>query len=148
VYSGDTLVQSVTTPAGQAIPVSLVGSTVFGAALSALNQLVADLATGATGTTTSAVTSTTIGTDAATLSSALTQLTSQRTVLGNSLSRIEATSTYSQTQEANLKIQQSDLVSADTAQVATDLSASETQHQALLNVIAALGKNNLFDYIQ
>ena len=69
-------------------------------------------------------------------------------MLGNSLSRLQATSTYTQTQEANLKGQQSTLVSADAAVVATQLKTSETQHTALLGVIGLLGKGSLFDYIK
>jgi len=139
-YLGDNVTQSIVTPAGTSIPVTLSGNAVFTPLLQALNQFIADL--GSTNPVQA------VAGDSAALSAALTQLSSQRTVVGNSLSRIQGASSYSQTQEANLKIQQSGLVSADTAQVATDLNAASTQHQALLNVISALGKNNLFDYVQ
>ena len=44
--------------------------------------------------------------------------------------------------------QQSSLLSADTAQVATSLEAAEVQHQALLGVVSTVGKQNLFDYLK
>ena len=46
------------------------------------------------------------------------------------------------------KVQQSSLVSADPATVATDLQSAETQHEALLNLVATLNKGSLFDYLQ
>jgi flagellar hook-associated protein 3 FlgL len=141
VYAGDTQTQSITTPNGQSIQVSLAGSTALGGVLTALNQLIADFS----GTSASA----SVTTDSGALSSALTQVSSQRSVLDSSLSRLEASSTYAQTQAANETVAQSSLVSADTAQVATQLSSSETQHQALLSVVSGLDQQtNLFGYIK
>lgn len=138
-YAGDSAVQTVTTPTGQSIQVNLPGSTVFTGVLGALNQMISDLSS----TTASTATLTT---DSLALTTALGQVTSQRSVLDSSLSRLQSTSTYAQTQAANLTVAQSSLVAADPTTVATQLSASETQHQALLSVIAALGKTDLFDY--
>lgn len=138
-YAGDSKVQSISTPAGQSVQVGLAGDAVFGPVLSALNTFIADLGTG---------TASAVSQDSANLSAALKSLSAQRTTLDGSLSLIQSTSSYAQTQEANLKVTQSGLVSADTAQVSTQLSAATTQHQALLNVYAALNKNNLFDYLQ
>ena len=139
-YSGDNNLQSIVTPGGQSIAVGVPGTSLFGSALTALNSLVSDLNAGNTAN---------VSQDAATVSSALTQLSGQRTVISNSLARLSDTSSYAQNQESSLKITQSSLVSADTAQVATSLSQAETQNQALISVIAALGKNSsLFSYIQ
>jgi len=63
------------------------------------------------------------------------------------LSRIQATSNYAQTDAAQLRATQSGLMSSNTVQVATDLKTVEMQHQALLSVMAALQKVNLFDYL-
>lgn len=109
--------------------------------LTALNQLIADIASGAP---TATVTS-----DTSALHGSLDQVSSQRSILGSSLSRIQQTSTYAQTDESELKVQQGALVSADMASVATQLSSAETQHQALLSVMNALGSNNdLFSYMR
>jgi len=39
-------------------------------------------------------------------------------------------------------------VSADTAEIATQLSATQTQSEALMSVMAGLGGKSLFDYMQ
>jgi len=82
------------------------------------------------------------------LSAALSQLSGQRSLLDGSLSRLQATSTYAQTEESQLTVQQGSLVSADPASIATQLSAAETQSQALMSVISTLEKNSLFNYLQ
>jgi flagellar hook-associated protein 3 FlgL len=144
IYNGDSNVQYVATPSGQNIQINLPGSAVFGAAgsgvLGALNQLISDFSGGAT------TASLTVDTGA--LTTALGQLSSQRSTLDSALSRLQSTSTYTQTEESQLKVAQSNLVSADPAAVATQLSQAEVQHQALLSVISALGSSNLFSLMK
>jgi flagellar hook-associated protein 3 FlgL len=147
IYSGDTNVQSIETPTGQKIQVNVPGSAIFGGSgstgvLTALNQLIADISGGAA---TATVTS-----DSSALNASLGQLSSQRSILDSSLSRIQQTSTYTQTEESELTVQQGSLVSADMATVASQLSSAETQHQALLSVMSALGNSNndLFSFMR
>ena len=144
-YSGDSKLQFVSTPSGQQLQVNLVGSAVFGSGssgvLGALNQLIADY----TGT---AASTATLSTDTAALTTALGQVSDQRSTLDSSLSTIKSTSTYVQTQASELEITQSAMVSADTATVATQLSSAETQHQALLSVVNALGSEDLFSLMR
>ncbi|MDW5266502.1 MULTISPECIES: flagellin [Acidobacteriaceae] len=143
-YVGDTSANSVETPSGQKIQTNLVGSDVFGSGSSgvfgALNQLIADFAGGTASASAIA--------DTGILSAALSNVSAQRSLLDGSLSRLEATSTYAQTEEAQFKVQQGSLVSADPASVATQLSSAETQNQALMSVMTALEKTDLFDYMQ
>jgi flagellar hook-associated protein 3 FlgL len=143
-YAGDTTLRYVETPSGQKIQTNLVGSDVFGSGnsgvLGALNQLIADFAGGAVSATSSL--------DTAALSSALGHLSSQRSILDSSLSRLQATSTYTQTEETQLKVQQGNLVSADPVAIATQLKSAEVQRQALMSVMSTVQKNNLFDYLQ
>jgi len=68
--------------------------------------------------------------------------------LNSSLSTVESTSTYAQTQEAQIKVQQGQMVSSDPAKVATDLKANQTQYQALLSVITTLQQDDLFRHLQ
>jgi flagellar hook-associated protein 3 FlgL len=142
-YQGDSNVQTIVTPGGQKIQISLPGSTVFGSGagnvLGVLNQLVSDLTSG--GSTTS------IAADSAALTDALHGVSTQRSLLNDSLSTIQSTSTYAQTQEAQIKVQQGKLVSSDPAKVATDLKSNQTQYQALLSVIRALQQDNLFSHM-
>lgn len=143
-YVGDTALRYVEAPNGQKIQTNLVGSDVFGSGssgvLGALNQLIADFAAGAAGATSSV--------DTATLSSALGHLSAQRSILDSSLNRLQATSTYTQTEETQLKVQQGSLVAADPVAIATQLKSAEVQRQALMSVMSAVQKSNLFDYLQ
>jgi flagellar hook-associated protein 3 FlgL len=142
-YAGDSNLQYVTTPSGQKLQVNLPGSSVFGSATSgvfqALNQLVADFS--------GATVPTTVTADTAALTTALGQVSQQRSILDSSLSRLQSTSTYVQTEATQLSAAQSALMAADPATVATQLQSAETQHQALLSVISGLGKTDLFSLI-
>ena len=142
-YHGDSITQSVATPGGQNIQLNLPGSSIFSASgadlLGTLNQLVSDLTAGNTAA---------VATDTSTLSAALTTVSTQRSILGGSQTRLNATTSYASTQESQLEASQSALLAADPASVATDLQTSEVQHQALLSVIAGLSKVNLFNELQ
>jgi len=142
LYSGDAIAQSIETPGGQRIQITLPGTAIFGSAsgaLSTINQLLADLNSGAS--------SSTLAADSSALTDALHQVSAQRSVLNSSLSTIQSTGNYAQTQEAQLKTQQGTLVAADPASVATQLKSNQIQYQALLSVITSLQKINLFDYL-
>ncbi len=143
-YAGDSDRQYAETPSGQKIAVSLPGSAIFSASgadvIGSLNKLVADFASGAPSSSTEA--------DLNSLSTGLSNVTAQRAVLGASLSTVKQTSSYASTDQTNLEAAQSSLVSADTATVATQLSSTETQSEALMNVMSALGSKSLFDYMQ
>lgn len=143
-YVGDTKLQYIETPSGQKIQVNLPGSIVFGSTGSGvfgtLNKLIEDFS--------SVAATATVTADTAALTDSLSQVSTQRSLLDNSLSRLQSTSTYAQTEESQLKVLQSSLVSADPASVATQLSSNETQHRALLSVINALGSVNLFSLMK
>lgn len=143
-YNGDAQVGSVTTENGQQLQTGLAGSAVFSApgadVMTALNNLVADFASGTASSTSL--------TDISALQTALGNVSQQRTVLDSSLSRLESASTYAQTDAVNRTAAASTLVAADPATVATQLSSAETQNQALMSVIATVEKQSLFDVIQ
>jgi flagellar hook-associated protein 3 FlgL len=143
-YHGDSSTNSITTVNGQHIQTGLAGSAVFTApgadVMTALNNLIADFAGG----TVSATASMDIGV----LQTALSNVSQQRVSLDSSLSRIQTASTYAQTDATNRTATVSALVSADPATVATQLSAAETQYQALISVIATVEKQSLFAMIQ
>ncbi len=143
-YNGDNIIQYVETPSGQKIQVNLPGPTVFGSAgsgvLGALNQLISDFSGGAS--------TATITADTSALTTALGQLSSHRTTLDNALNRLQSSSTYVQTQKSQLTVAQASLVGVDPTAVATQLSQAETQHQALLSVINALGSPDLFSLMK
>ena len=120
-YAGDDNQQYAETPSGQKIAVSMPGSAIFSAN----------------------------GADVlASLSAGLSNVTSQRAVLGSSLSTVQQTSSYASTDETNLEAAQSSLVSANTATIATQLSSTETQSQALMSVMSSISSKSLFDYME
>jgi len=142
-YAGDDVISTIQTPGGQSLAVNVPGSAIFTATgsslLGTLNQLVSDLQSGS---------SADIAADSTALTAALTTVNTQRSTLDTSLSQLTTTSSYAQTQSAVIEAQQTTLLSADTATVATSLQTAETQHQALISVVSALGQNDLFSYLK
>jgi len=143
-YVGDQSIQYVTTESGQQLQTNVPGSAVFTAAgsnvLAALNQVVSDFASGASAAQ--------LVEDTSALTSGLDTVNSQRGLIDASLSQVEATSTYAQTDATGQTAAQSTLLDADPAAVATSLSNAETQSTALSDTIAALEKGSLFDFLQ
>jgi flagellar hook-associated protein 3 FlgL len=145
VYNGDANTQTIRTPDGQQVPINVPGAAVFGGGggnlLQTLNQLVSDVAANAAGTGTAS----SVLADSSSLTASLGVVTSQRATLDSGLSRLTSSNTYSATQEAVYQAQQSSLLSANPATVATDLKTAETQQQALISATAALESlENLF----
>jgi flagellar hook-associated protein 3 FlgL len=143
-YVGDSAVQYVTTESGQKIATNLVGSNVFTATgssvLGALNQVVADFAAGATGAQ--------LVVDTGALTAGLNTVNAQRGLIDTSLTQVEASSTYAQTDATQQSAAVTTLLDANAATVATQLSNAETQSAALSNTIATLEKGSLFDYLK
>jgi flagellar hook-associated protein 3 FlgL len=142
-YHGDAQAGTVTTENGQHIQTALAGSTVFSATgadvMAALNNLIADFGSGTASSTAPA--------DIGILQAALGNVSQQRSQLDSSLSRLLSASSYAQTDAVNRTATISTLVASDPAAVATELSAAETQNQALMNVISVVEKQSLFDYV-
>lgn len=140
-YQGDGVSSELETPNGQRIQMNLAGDQVFSASgadvLGTLNALVADFSSGTVSATAQA--------DAETLTTALSHVSQQRVLIDNSLSRLTAAESYTQSESAQLTTAQTTLLQANVGQVATGLSTAETQQQALSQVIATLGKQSLFN---
>ena len=143
-YNGDGTVNHLVTPNGQSIQLNVPGDQIFTAGgandvLGTLNQLVADFASGQAATTSVA--------DTTGLSTALNFVSQQRVVLDNSLTRLTAATDAASNEKTQLTAAQTNLMQADVANIATQLSLSETQQTALENVIAKLGSGSLFDHL-
>jgi flagellar hook-associated protein 3 FlgL len=140
-YQGDAGLQYLETPNGQRIQLNLPGNQIFSAGgsdvLGTLNALISDFSSG----TASAVSQA----DTQTLSTALGHVTQQRVVIDNSLSRLQAAENYNQNETTQLTSAQTTLLQADVGQVSTQLSTASTQQEALIQVIATLGKQTLFN---
>ncbi len=134
VYSGDTTLSYTMTPNGQQIQMNLPGSALFGSGstgvIAALNNLINDFNTGAP--------SATVTTDIASLTSGMSTVTQQRVILGNSLNRLQASSTYVQSETTQLQAAQNAVIQANPTQLATLLSQAQTQNTSLIDMIASL----------
>ena len=140
-YNGDSDINAVLTPNGQRIQLNLPGDQIFlgstANVLGTLNSLIADFATGTPSATASA--------DTQALTTALSHVSQQRVLIDNSITRLTAAESYTQSEGTQLTAVQTDLLQADVAQIATRLSTAETQQSALSQVIAMLGRKTLFD---
>jgi flagellar hook-associated protein 3 FlgL len=145
-YSGDEGVNYLTTPNGQSIQLNVPGDQIFtgsgaNSVFGALNNLVADYASGSVNTE-QAVSDTTA------LSTALSYVSQQRVTIDNSITQLTAASDAVGSEQTQLTAAQTNLMQADVAQVSTQLSLTETQQTALEDVISQLGSGSLFDKLQ
>lgn len=141
-YNGDATINSLATPNGQRIQLNVPGDQIFTSSgntnvLGVLNQLIADFGTGQPSAGSVA--------DATALGDALNFVSQQRVVLDNSLTRLTAATGAASDEQTQLTAAQTNLMQADVAKIATQLSLSKTQQTALENVIAQLGGGSLFD---
>jgi flagellar hook-associated protein 3 FlgL len=143
-YSGDEDVNYLETPSGQSIQLNVAGSQIFqgsgtNSVFSALNNLVADYASG-TVDTAKAVS------DTEALNTSLNYVSQQRVTIDNSLTQVTAASESATSDETQLTTVRTNLMQADYATVSTQLSLAETQQTALISVIAQLNStsNTLF----
>lgn len=147
-YSGDANINYLGTPNGQKIQLNVPGDQIFtsggaNSVFGALNSLVADYSAG-TVNTTQAVS------DTEALSTALNYVSQMRVTLDNSITQLSSATGAVTSEKTQLTAAQTNLMQADVAQVATQLSLSETQQTALESVIAQLDSvsNSLFSKLQ
>lgn len=146
-YNGDSNVNYLTTPGGAKIQLNVPGDQVFlgsgsNSVFGALNALISDYSSGTVNTTTAAK-------DTAALNTALNYVSSQRVTIDDSINQVTAASDAASSEVTQLTTEQTNLLQADTADVATKLSTAETQSTALEDVIAELdsSSNSLFSKI-
>jgi len=147
-YNGDQDVNYLETPNGQKIQLNVPGSQIFSGSgansvFGALNNLVADFASG-TVNTAQAVS------DTEALGTAMNYVSQQRVTIDNSITQLTAASDAVTSDQTQLTAGQTNLMQADVATVSTQLSLSETQQTALEDVIAQLdsASNSLFSKLQ
>lgn len=145
VYSGDAVQNTLKGPAGQSFAMNLPGDQIFGSGsagiLATLSNLIAEFSSGSASSASIA--------DANTLSSDLQTVSEQRVILDNSLSALQSATTYTQDQTTQLQSAENSLIQTNTAQTASELSATETQQTALMDMIASLDQQGtLFNTIK
>jgi flagellar hook-associated protein 3 FlgL len=139
-YHGDNNVNTLTSPDGQSINLNVPGNQIFTSStanvFAALNNLIADFANG---------TPDAGATDTSALNSALNYVSQQQVSIDNSISRVSNASSAASSAAIQLTAVQTNLIQADLPSISTQLSLSQSQQTALINVIAALGQGSLFD---
>ncbi len=138
-YTGDSTVNALVTPNGQSIALNVPGNQIFTSStanvMNALSSLVTDFANGSTGSA---------ATDLSSLNTALNYVSQQRVTIDNSINQLSSASSAATSEATQLTTVQTNLMQADIPAVSTQLSLTESQQTALINVIAALGSNSLF----
>ncbi len=145
VYSGDAVQNTLTSPSGQNFTLNLPGSQVFGSGstgiLSTLSNLISEFSSGSASSASIS--------DVTALSADLQTVSQQRVILDNSLSGLQASNTYTQNQTTQLQSAEDNLIQTNTAQVATQLSSTETRQTALMDMIASLDQQGtLFNVLK
>ncbi|HEX6494902.1 MAG TPA: flagellar hook-associated protein FlgL [Acidobacteriaceae bacterium] len=140
-YTGDNVVNHVSTPGGQSIATNLPGQQVFtatgGDLLGTLNALIQDFSSGNTAATISLTSQ---------LGTALSQVSTQRASLDGAINRFQSASSYASEEQTQLLANQTNLLQADLPTVATQISSNQTQQSALESVIVTIEKQGtLFD---
>jgi flagellar hook-associated protein 3 FlgL len=148
VYSGNSEVNSVDVGEGQTASMGLAGSTIFGApatagqpdlTFQALSQLSSDIQSN---------NQSAISTDIANVQSALNNVIAQRSSYGDTLQQLNTDSTNLSQEKLTLQQYQTTLVGANEAQVATDLSQSQTTLQAAIEAAGQISQDSLINYIK
>jgi flagellar hook-associated protein 3 FlgL len=143
-YSGDSDINYLQLPNGQQIQLNVPGDQIFSGSgsnnvFAALNALIADYSSGSVDTTKAV-------SDTQALNTALNYVSQQRVTIDNSITHLTAASDAASNEQVQLTAAQTNLMQADIAHVATQLSLAESQQTALESVIAQFGSasNSLF----
>lgn len=123
---------------GTSLPVNVVGSTVFGPVLTALDALATELETGAP------VSATTL----AGLDAALSAVVDARAVVGARQNRLELSRTALEDARLATERLRSMVEDADMAEAIGELSRREQTYQAALGVTARILSTSLVDYLR
>lgn len=145
VYSGDTVQNTLAGPSGQNFTLNLPGSQVFGSGttgvLATLSNLISEFSSGSASSASIA--------DATALSTDLQTVSQQRVILDNSLSALQSSNTYTQDQTTQLQSAENSLIQTNMAQAASQLSSTETQNTALMDILASLDQQStLFNVLK
>ena len=143
-YAGDNNLTYLRLPNGQQIQLNVPGNQIFQGpgtkdVFAALNNLIADYSSGTVDQAKAA-------TDTEALTSALGYISQKRVMIDNSITSLGAASEAVANEKTQLTVAQTNLMQADVAQVATQLSLAATQQAALQAVIVHLtsASNSLF----
>jgi flagellar hook-associated protein 3 FlgL len=141
-YNGNNGTDSVQIGDQTSVQANLPGSQIFSDpaadVLGSLTSLVAALQGGDTAT---------IGTATAAVDTALNLVSQQQVFYGNAESQLNSQETYLQQDTVTLSTQENNLIGANTAEAATNLSQAETANSAALAAAAKVLPTTLLNYL-
>jgi len=142
-YNGNSGTNTVQTADGLNLQTNLPGNQLFqnsaGDVFGSLQQLITALQTG---TAAQAETATNQ------LRTAFDSVTGQRIFYGNGINQLNSTQSFLRQEQVTLKSQENNLVGADLAKAATDLTRATTAHDAALAAAAKILPTSLLDYLK
>jgi flagellar hook-associated protein 3 FlgL len=141
-YNGNQGVNQVQIGSSLNVQANIPGSTLFdnsnASVLGALSSLANALASG---------TSAQIGTATAAVTTALNYVSDQHVVYGNTINQVNAQESYLAQDKVTLTSQETSLTGIDTATAAENLTAAETDNNAILAASAKVLQTNLLTYL-
>jgi flagellar hook-associated protein 3 FlgL len=137
-YNGNTEQTSVAVGDTLSVQVNLPGSTIFDGVLGSLTSLVSALTSGNTSDITTATNS---------LSAAITSVGTQQAFYSNAVSQLNSQETFLQQDTVTLASQATSLVGIPLATAATNLTQAETENSAVLAATAKVLPTTLLSYL-
>jgi flagellar hook-associated protein 3 FlgL len=139
-YAGNAGVNNVEIGDGQAVPANLPGNQLFTASGSDVFQALSDLVS-------SLQSGTNIPAAESELQNAFDYFNAQRTFYGTTLSRLNTASSFLNEESVQLSDEQNNLLGADMATAASQLTQAETALDASLEAGGTISQKTLLDYL-
>lgn len=140
-YQGNSETTSIQVGPGQTVSTNLPGSSIFGASGADVFQALHDLSQALS-------TNTNITGALSELTDAYNNVNSQATFYGNAIDQLDEVNTNLSEEQQTLSTQASNLISANVATVASNLSQDDTTLQAALQGFASISQDTLFSYLK
>jgi flagellar hook-associated protein 3 FlgL len=142
-YQGNSGVNSITIGNQYTVQTNLPGSQLFSSSSNNVFQAIQDLITGLQSGNATAI-STAVGE----LTNASNYIDQQRVFYGNTISQLNAQTTYLNSETTQLSQQQNTLGAANMPAVISNLESAQVSRQATLESMSNTLQNNLFNYLR
>lgn len=143
-YTGGSVAPTVAVGPGQRVPVGVTGQAVFGSGTGSVFALLDQISSDLTSGNTAALS----GTDLTQLQQAMSTASSAQATIGTATDELQTAQTQNTAKSTALQTSVSNVVDANEAVVASQLSLQETQYQAALSIVAKVIQPTLAEYIQ
>lgn len=142
-YTGNSGVSTVPVGDNQTVQTNVPGDQIFASSTGNVMQSLTDLINAVQSNSTSSI-ETAVGE----LQNAVSTVSSQQEFYSSATSQLTSDNTSLQNETVSLKSQENNLVGADVATVATNMTLSQTAEQAALEALAKVAPMSLLTYLQ